>query len=87
MGEDRGLGMTVETSSAPRLDGFQHVGPIGSGGFSDVYLYEQEMPKRQVAIKVLKASVSDVSNLASEANLMAAIEHQFIVHVYAAPER
>jgi len=29
------------------------VRPLGSGGFADVYLYEQDMPRRVVAVKVL----------------------------------
>ena len=28
---------------------------LGSGGFADVFLYEQQMPKRRVAVKVLLA--------------------------------
>ena len=34
-------------------------GCSGSGGFSDVYLYEQDRPKRRVAVKVLLSGAED----------------------------
>ena len=37
----------------PTLPGFTYLSPLGSGGFSDVYLYEQDRPRRKVAVKVL----------------------------------
>lgn len=37
----------------PVLPGYNYVRPLGSGGFADVYLYEQDMPRRVVAVKVL----------------------------------
>ena len=46
---------------------------LGSGGFADVFLYEQNMPRRQVAVKVM---LSEVVNeqvrqmFQAEANLM-----------------
>lgn len=38
----------------PVLDDFEFVSYLGSGGFADVYLYEERTPRRMVAIKVLK---------------------------------
>ena len=43
----------------PVLPGFQYLRPLGTGGFADVFLYEQDMPRRQVAVKVLLESVVD----------------------------
>lgn len=37
----------------PVLGGFTFVRALGSGGFADVYLYEQDLPRREVAVKVL----------------------------------
>lgn len=66
------------TATAPEIPGYTYVRPIGHGGFSDVYLYEQTMPRRQVAIKVLRTE--DLSSgvreqFAAEANLMARVSH------------
>jgi hypothetical protein len=44
---------------ASRAPGFSYIRPLGSGGLADVFLYEQDMPRRVVAIKVL---VSDAIN-------------------------
>src|SRR5690554_4936327 len=41
------------TAQPPVLPGYNYVRPLGSGGFADVYLYEQDMPRRVVAVKVL----------------------------------
>lgn len=41
------------TTQPPVLPGYNYVRPLGSGGFADVYLYEQDMPRRVVAVKVL----------------------------------
>ncbi len=37
----------------PVLPGYTFVRPLGTGGFADVFLYEQDMPRRVVAVKVL----------------------------------
>ena len=41
------------TAQPPVLPGYSYVRPLGSGGFADVFLYEQDMPRRVVAVKVL----------------------------------
>uniref|UniRef100_UPI003B3BC35A serine/threonine-protein kinase n=1 Tax=Pseudactinotalea sp. TaxID=1926260 RepID=UPI003B3BC35A len=77
-----------EPATAPEIPGYTYVRPIGHGGFSDVYLYEQEMPRREVAIKVLRTE--DLSEgvreqFAAEANLMARVSnHSNIAAIYAA---
>jgi serine/threonine protein kinase len=75
-------------AAAPAIEGYTYVQPLGSGGFADVYLYEQDRPRRKVAVKVL---ISDLktdgarSRFESEANLMAQLStHPFIVTIYEA---
>jgi eukaryotic-like serine/threonine-protein kinase len=75
-------------SAPPILPGFSHVHVLGSGGFADVFLYEQNMPRRQVAVKVM---LSEVVNdqvrqmFQAEANLMAQLSsHPSILTVYQA---
>ena len=75
--------MTAPTM--PVLPGFTAVQHLGSGGYADVYLYEQHAPKRRVAIKVLRdqaLSPKLVDQFTSEANAMAELAHPHIVPVY-----
>ncbi len=73
-------------SSPPALPGFRFVSLIGSGGYADVFLYEQDSPRRRVAIKVLDAAAltSDgVTDYTQEANVMAMVSaHPYIVQVF-----
>lgn len=75
-------------SQPPVLPGFSHVRVVGSGGFADVFLYEQNMPRRQVAVKVmLNEVVNDQVRqmFQAEANLMAQLSsHPSILTVYQA---
>lgn len=75
-------------SSPPALPGFTYVEPLGAGGFADVFLYEQEMPRRRVAVKVLLAdrlSSGAAQEFADEANVMAMLStHPAIVTIYQA---
>ena len=68
----------------PDIPGFEHIERIGQGGFADVYLYEQQMPKRRVAVKVLfevSGKARDLFN--AEANVMAQLSsHPSIVPIY-----
>jgi serine/threonine protein kinase len=70
------------------LPGFSHVHVLGSGGFADVFLYEQNMPRRQVAVKVmLSEMVNDHVRqmFQAEANLMAQLSaHPSILTVHQA---
>ena len=76
-------------SEPPVLVGFRPIELIGTGGYADVFLYEQLMPNRKVAVKVL---VSDVltgdaqrRQFAAEANLMAKVStHPYIVTIFQA---
>ncbi len=75
-----------QVATPPELPGLRYVRPLGAGGFSDVYLYEQELPKRQVAVKVLASDdLTDSlrSAFVAEANLMAQLSaHPYIVTIY-----
>lgn len=72
----------------PDLPGFTYVDVLGSGGFADVYLYEQHLPKRRVAVKVLlteRMSSGSVAEFTAEANVMAMLStHPAIVTIYQA---
>ncbi|MFT4231858.1 MAG: serine/threonine-protein kinase [Leucobacter sp.] len=74
--------------SPPRISGFSYVRPLGSGGFAQVYQYEQDMPRRVVAVKVLGedfAVASDRSAFEAEADAMARLSsHPSIVSIFAA---
>ena len=79
--------MTVR-GAAPELDGFTFLELIGQGGFADVFLYQQQMPTRRVAVKVLLASAVDGparEQFNAEANVMAQLSgHPSIVPIYQA---
>ncbi|GAB2477242.1 serine/threonine-protein kinase [Jatrophihabitans fulvus] len=75
-------------SRPPELPGFRFERPLGSGGYSDVYLYRQQLPARLVAVKVLRASGLDAAHrprFTAEANAMAGLaDHPNIVSVFSA---
>lgn len=75
-------------SAPPLLPGLDYVRPLGSGGFADVFLYQQDMPRRQVAVKVLPADERDPDLLRmfnAEADVLAHLSaHPAIVTVYQA---
>lgn len=67
-----------EASAPPRIAGHRFVRVLGFGGFADVFLYEQDMPRRSVAVKVLLAGSLDDDlrvRFQTEANLMAQLSH------------
>ncbi len=75
-------------SPPPLIPGFDYVQLLGSGGFADVFLFQQNMPRRRVAVKVLLTdAVSDggADSFTTEANLMAQLStHPAIVSIYEA---
>ncbi|MBT2597628.1 serine/threonine-protein kinase [Arthrobacter sp. ISL-72] len=75
-------------AAPPSIEGYQYVQHLGSGGFADVYLYEQDRPRRKVAVKVLLSDLKTADarrRFESEANLMAQLStHPFIVTIYEA---
>ena len=81
--------MAGRTPSAPPiLPGLSYVRPLGSGGFADVFLYQQDMPRRSVAVKVLPSDIRSPDLLRmfnSEADILAHLSaHPSIVTVYQA---
>ena len=75
--------------SAPDIPGFGYVGHLGSGGFADVFLYEQQWPRQRVAIKVVRPDVPLTERekhlFAAEADAMARLaDHPYIVSVITA---
>lgn len=75
-------------AAPPILPGLTYIRPLGSGGFADVYLYEQDMPRRNVAVKVLPSDVRDADLIRmfnAEADVLAHLSaHPSIVTVYQA---
>ncbi|MDQ0614187.1 serine/threonine protein kinase [Microbacterium sp. W4I4] len=80
--------MTRAPSPPPELPGFSYLRPLGTGGFADVFLYEQQLPKREVAVKVLLAdrlTAGAAEEFTNEANVMALLStHPAIVTIYQA---
>ena len=82
--------MSVKRPPAPppQLPGFTYVDVLGSGGFADVYLFEQQLPRRRVAVKVLlpeRLAGGTAEEFAAEANVMALLStHPAIVTIYQA---
>ena len=72
----------------PAIPGFHFLAPLGTGGFADVHLYEQSMPRRKVAVKVLHGDTISKETLATftrEADAMAALStHPSILTIYQA---
>lgn len=75
-------------AAPPVLSGFQYLRPLGTGGFADVFLFEQNMPKRPVAVKVLLTNIVDAQLLrmfSAEADAMARLSaHPSILTIYEA---
>lgn len=75
-------------SAPPVLAGYSYVRPLGSGGFADVFLYEQDMPRRVSAVKVLLADAVNPAVLRTfnvEADISARLSaHPSIVTIYQA---
>jgi hypothetical protein len=73
-------------SSPPELPGYTALGLLGSGGFADVFLYEQRLPRRKVAVKVLlteQLGPGTRAQFVAEANLMAQLSaHPYIVTIF-----
>jgi serine/threonine protein kinase len=78
--------MNQPRSKPPALDGYRYVDFLGSGGFADVFLYEQASTAREVAVKVLRLGALDAESrraFVAETTLMARVSaHVFIVTVH-----
>lgn len=74
-------------SQPPVLPGYVFIRPLGTGGFSDVFLYAQDLPRREVAVKVMLSSdSSDVLKMfTTEADALARLAaHPSILSVFGA---
>ncbi|WP_394278319.1 serine/threonine-protein kinase [Microbacterium sp.] len=75
-------------STPPALSGFTYVRPLGAGGFADVFLFEQNLPRRPVAVKVLLEDIVDENLLRmfnAEADVMARLSaHPSILTIHEA---
>src|SRR5450631_4499763 len=69
-----------------KLDGYEVLGPLGAGGMGEVYRARDTVLKREVAIKVLPAFVSQdpdrLRRFEQEAQATAALNHPNILAVY-----
>jgi serine/threonine protein kinase len=70
----------------PEIPGLVYRQPLGSGGYADVFLYEQQQPRMPVAVKVLKReglTPAILRQFVEEANTMAQLaDHPYIVQVF-----
>ena len=80
--------MTSPSNAPPVIAGLHYVRPLGSGGFADILLYEQDFPRRSVAVKVMFAPVSNPEHAAlfeREADALARVSaHPSIVTIFSA---
>jgi hypothetical protein len=80
-GVDVWLGMRL--TSGTKLDDYEIVGPLGSGGMGEVYRARDTILKREVAIKVLPYSVLQDSErlrrFEQEAQAAASLNHPNII--------
>jgi hypothetical protein len=76
----------VRKGAPPKIPGLVFVQPLGSGGYADVFLYEQQSPRMPVAVKVLKSEgLTDAlrQQFVDEADTMAQLgDHPYIVQVF-----
>jgi serine/threonine protein kinase len=75
----------AQAVAPPDLPRYRFIGHIWAGGNAQVYLYEQDLPHRKVAVKVLNESaLSDAARhrFTTEANVTAELAHRHIVQVF-----
>ncbi len=76
----------MKKGAPPKIPGLVFVQPLGSGGYADVFLYEQQSPRMPVAVKVLKGDGLTDSlrrQFVEEADTMAQLgDHPYIVQVF-----
>ena len=71
----------------PHLEGAEFIRFLGAGGFADVFLYRKDMPRREVAVKVIRsgASAAQKQKFQAESDLMAKFgAHPAVLSLYAA---
>jgi len=69
-----------------KLETFEILGPMGSGGIGEVYWARDSKLKREVAIKVLPDEFLDdrerVAPFRREAKVLASLNHPYIAAIY-----
>lgn len=81
MDGDARVGMVLD------LPGYEWIRPLGSGGFADVFLCRQELPSREVAVKVARRDrgAAGEAGIAREADVMALVSgHPAVAQLYGA---
>jgi len=80
----------VSLSAGARIGPYEIVEPLGAGGMGEVYRARDTKLNRDVAIKVLRADLSTnadrFARLEREAQLLAALNHPNIAHIYGLEE-
>ncbi len=68
----------------PQLAGFSHIAKIGGGGFATVHKYAQDMPARNIAVKVPKVyGAQTYERFVREVKMLSPVaEHPAIVSLY-----
>ena len=78
--------LTMALTAGAKLDGYEVLGLLGAGGMGEVYRARDPVLKREVAIKVLPAFVSQdpdrLRRFEQEAQAAAALNHPNILAVY-----
>lgn len=68
-----------------RIGNYKLLQKIGEGGFGDVYMAEQAEPRREVAVKIIRAGVESkevIARFEQERNILAAMEHPHIAQIF-----
>jgi len=89
MGADSAIGFAKDRPAATAipevLDGFRILRLLGEGGMGVVYLAEQERPRRQVALKVIRSgwlSSTAQRRFEHEVNVLGRLQHPGIAQIY-----
>ncbi len=80
----------MRLSSGDRLGHYEIIAPLGAGGMGEVYRAKDARLRREVAIKVLSASVAGdpdrLLRFQREAEILAALNHPNIAHIHGLEE-
>jgi len=82
--KDMYIGQSLSTSLSPCIGPYKILGLLGSGGMGVVYLVEQEQPRRQIALEVMKPGVESPELLRRfelEAQALGQLQHEGIARI------